>query len=470
MSDRSPTVDLDEPRSVHIVAAGGAGMSAIGVILRQQGHTVTGSDLRTGPGVDALAAEGVEVVIGHSASNLPVDVDLVFVSTAVADDNPEIIEAVRRGVPVLRRTSSLAVLTAGRRVVAVAGTHGKTTTSSMLTLILIAAGIDPGFLVGAAITGLGVAARNGSGEWFVLEADESDGSFLAAARAVAIVTNIEADHLEHHGSLAGLVASFERFVDTTDGPVVVCADDPGSAALAQGREGVVTYGERAEATYRLVEVRSDRTGVRWVVRRTGYDDLPLEVAAPGRHHALNATAAAAAALEMGVSPTAVQEGLARYRGVARRFEHRGVAAGVTFIDDYAHLPTEVAAAVAAAIAGGWSRVVGVFQPHRYSRTEQLWRDFSDSFEGLDRLVLTGIYPAGEPPRRGVDGGLLVGAVLDAHPRAEVAYIPDLGDLPRYLWSVLRPGDLCLTMGAGDVTTLPDSLVAAAPRGHAERST
>lgn len=461
-------LDLAASRTIHIVGIGGAGMSGIATVLAEQGHHVRGTDLADSAALRRLRDAGIDAVVGHDALHVVEDTDAVLVSTAVPADHPEVLEANRRGIPVLSRTESLGPITSGRGVVAVAGTHGKTTTTSMLVLVLTAGGTDPGYLVGAPITSLGRAASWGSGPWFALEADESDGSFMAARRAACVVTNVEADHLEHHGSLDSLRAAFVDFVLTTEGPVVLCADDPGSAALAPpardaGRR-VVTYGEHPDADARVVDLASSREGVSWTLRRPGRPDLALHVAAPGRHHALDATAAAVVSGELGVDDAAIEAGLASYRGVARRFEYRGEAGGVTFVDDYAHLPTEVAAVLAAARDGGWPRVVAVFQPHRYSRTAALWREFADAFVDADLLVLTDVYPAGEVPRPGVSGHLIVDAVLDSHPRTRVAYLPALDAAATYLRGALRPGDLCLTIGAGDVTRLPDALLGGVPAG------
>lgn len=454
-------LDLSAPRCIHIVGIGGAGMSGIATVLAEQGHRVRGTDQVESATLLGLRDAGIDAVVGHDAAQLVEGTDAVLVSTAVPADHPEVLEANRRGIAVLSRTESLGPITAGRSVIAVAGTHGKTTTTSMLVLVLSAAGVDPGFLVGARITSLARAAGWGSAPWFALEADESDGSFMAARRAACIVTNVEADHLEHHGSLESLRSAFGEFVVTTDGPVVLCADDPGSAALAPlaaaaGRH-VTTYGEHPDADVRIVDLESSRGEVRWTLRRMGRPDLRLAVAAPGLHHALDATAAAVVAAELGIDDASIVTGLSGYGGVARRFEHRGEVDGVTFVDDYAHLPTEVAAVLAGARSGGWPRIVAVFQPHRYSRTEALWAEFADAFVDADLLVLTDVYPAGEPARPGVSGHLILAAVLDAHPRAHVAYVPRLDDVTTYLRGVLRPGDLCLSIGAGDVTRLADAM-------------
>lgn len=453
---------LDGALRVHVVGVGGAGMSAIATTLAGMGHTVSGSDLKGGPALERLAAVGVATSVGHHATNLPAEVDLVAVSTAIPPDNPEVAEAVARGVRVVRRAEALAGICARKDTVAVAGTHGKTTTSSMLVLILIEAGLAPSFIVGGDLNEIGSGAAWDSGRWLVVEADESDGTFLELPRHAAVVTNVEPDHLEHHGSWEALQAAFATFVADTPGPVVVCADDPIAAALVDtpGATGVVTYGTDPSATYRMVGLRSGREGCSFGVERDG---TPLgEVVLPvaGEHNARNAAAALACALELGAPFEAAAAALGRFAGVARRFEHRGTVKGVHFVDDYAHLPTEVAAAIAAARDGGWSRVVCVFQPHRYSRTSALWQDFADAFELADVVAITDVYPAGEAPRPGITGQLVVEAVLDAHPRARVAYLPGLNDVVGWLAGELRPGDLCLTLGAGDLTTVPTRVVAA----------
>jgi UDP-N-acetylmuramate--alanine ligase len=341
----------------------------------------------------------------------------------------------------------------------VAGTHGKTTTSALLATLLTEAGREPGYIVGAAIAGLGRNAAWGGSGPLVAEADESDGSFLALGARSAIVTNVEPDHLEHWGGEPELRAAFERFVASLDGPAVLCLDDPGAAALVAHAREAVTYGSSPAADFQVDDVATEGTGVRFRVRHGDEAVLVTVPAAPGVHNARNAAAAIALAHTLGVPLTDAARALAGFRGVARRFEVRGEAAGVVLVDSYDHLPTEVAAALAAARAGHWRRVVCCFQPHRYSRTESLGRSFADCFDDADVLAVTGIYPAGEAPRPGVTGKILVDAVLDAHPWKHVAWLPSLDDAVAYLGSVLRPGDLCLTLGAGDLTTIPPRVLA-----------
>ena len=453
-------VDLRGPTNVHIVGIGGAGMSAIASVLAAMGHRVSGSDLRDSPGLQRLRASGVRVSIGHTAANLG-DAHMVAISTAIPATNPEVVAANARGIRVLRRSEILTSIASTRETVAVAGTHGKTTTSSMLALVLIEAERRPSFIIGGDLNEIGSGAVWDQGELFVVEADESDGTFLALGARHVIVTNIEPDHLEHYGGWEPLRDSFEQFVREASGVRVLCADDPEAAALAQrlrdDRLEVVTYGTAEDADHRMVGVEVGRDGVSFSLvgpeGRVDGVDIPM----PGLHNARNAAAALTLAVELGADRHAAVRALNRFAGVARRFEHRGETAGVTFVDDYAHLPTEVAAALAAASDGAWRRVVCVFQPHRFSRVESLWPTFADAFVGADVLAITDVYPAGERPRPGITGKLVVNAVLDAHPWAAMAYLPHRQDLVGYLVAVLRPGDLCLTLGPGDLTSLPDDI-------------
>jgi UDP-N-acetylmuramate--alanine ligase len=292
----------------------------------------------------------------------------------------------------------------------------------------------------------------------VVEADESDGTFLDLATEVAVVTSVEPDHLEHYGDFDGLVAAFDRFLAGAAGRRVVCADDPVAARLAAGH-GALTYGFDPAASLRIVGFEPDRSAGRFTVQRDGVDLGPVAVPMPGRHNARNATGALAVALVGGADFGAAAAGIAAFAGVGRRSQLRGVRDGVTFVDDYAHLPGEVAPTLAAAAEGGWARVVCVFQPHRYSRTEALWADFADAFTDADVLVVTELYPAGEAPRPGVTGKLVADAVRAAHPSAPVEWVPERAGVVAYLRGELRPGDLCLTLGAGDLTTLADELLA-----------
>lgn len=450
-------IDLESRRRIHVVGVGGAGMRAIASVLNAMGHEVSGTDLKDSPGLDRLAAEGIAVSVGHHADAVA-DVHLVTRSTAVPDTNPEIEAARAAGLPVVSRAEILTAITKVRPTVAVAGTHGKTTTSSMLAVIMREALLAPSFIIGGELNEIGSGAVwDDDDGWFVVEADESDGTFLELASAAAIVTSVEPDHLGHYGGEDELVASFERFVDAIDGPVVVCADDDGAAALA-GRAHVVTYGTAAGADWRIVDYRSTRTGASYRLIDPDGAGHDFSLATPGLHNVRNAVAATVMADRLGADLAAAQRALGRFGGVARRFQVRGERDGVTYIDDYAHLPSEVEAALEAAGAGDWDRIVCVFQPHRYTRTADLWQDFASSFDAADKLVVTGIYAAGEPAIPGVTAALLVDAVTGADPDADVQLIEHRDDLLVYLRATLTPGDLCLTLGAGDLTTVPDDLL------------
>lgn len=454
----SPSLDLATPTRIHIVGVGGAAMSAIATVLAAMGHRVSGSDLKASSRLDSLRALGVEVHIGHSADRIG-DAQVVARSTAIPDTNPEVVAARGRSVPVVSRADVMAALAASRRTVAVAGTKGKTTTTSMLALIMVEAGFHPSFIVGGSLNEAGTSAVWDSGDWFVVEADESDGTFIELGAEAVIVTNVEPDHLDFYGTQDALVAAFDRFVMAAGGQRLVCADDVAAAALA-GRTGAATYGVSPDADWRLGDIVPGRAGIAFSVSHRGRAVASLNLAVPGIHNARNAVAALAMAVSLGAPAQAAVRALERFGGVARRYQFRGEAAGVSFIDDYAHLPTAAAAVLATARDGGWKRVIAVFQPHRYSRTAALWRSFADAFVDADLLVVTDVYPEGEAARPGVSGKLIVDAVLDAHPTARVAWMPARSEVISYLSTRLRPGDVCLTLGAGDITSLPDDLIRA----------
>lgn len=448
-------LDLSVPRRVHLVGIGGSGMNAIAAVLAEMGHRVTGSDLKHSAGIDRARALGIDAAVGHDAAHLG-EAELVAVSTAIPEHNVEVVTARDRGIEVLRRAQILAAVAAHKRTVAVAGTHGKTTTSSMLSLILLHAGTHPSFIIGGDLNEIGSGAVwDADGELFVVEADESDGTFLELPAAAGIVTNVDPDHLDHYGSFDDLVAAFGRFGAGVDGPLV--APDVGPGAELDGI--TARFGLGAEADVRVVDYRGERAQSHFGLAVRGAEPVAVRLPVPGPHNALNAAAAAAMAIELGVEPSVAAEALGRYAGVGRRYEFRGVADDITFIDDYAHLPAEVASILATAADGGFERIVCVFQPHRYSRTASVWPAFAGAFAGADLLVLTDIYPAGEAVQPGITGRLVLRAVLDADPAQRVAYLPTLTDVESFLDGELRAGDLCLTLGAGDLTLMPDRLLA-----------
>jgi UDP-N-acetylmuramate--alanine ligase len=465
--------DLARPGRFHVVGAGGSGMSAIATVLAAMGHDVTGSDQRDSAALARLDGAGVRTWVGHRPAALD-GVDALTVSTAVPVDDAEVVEARRRGIPVYRRAEMLAAICATRRTLAVGGTHGKTTTSSMLAGILVGAGWRPSFIVGGDIAGIGPGARWDDGEWLVVEADESDGTFLELGAEGVVVTSVEPDHLDFYGSVERLEEAFEAFLVGSPGPRVVCVDGAEAAALAvrlTPRVPLTTYGSApapdgtapaaagsAPADLTISGLVGQRDSVRFEVSGPAGPLGTVRLGVPGAHNAQNAVGALALALAVGVDFDVAASALAAFAGVGRRFESRGERGGVSFVDDYGHLPGEVAVTVATALGGGWDRVVAVFQPHRYSRTAALWADFADAFIGVDVVVVTDVYPSGEAPLPGVTGALVADAVRRAHPDADVRYVPDRAALIAHLDGELRPGDVCLTLGAGDLTTLPDDLL------------
>jgi UDP-N-acetylmuramate--alanine ligase len=450
---------------VHLVGIGGAGMSGIARILLDRGMAVSGSDAKESPTLMTLRAQGAKVEVGQKAANLDLldgEPTAVVVSSAIKAENPELAAARERGVTVLHRSEALAALMDGHRVACVAGTHGKTSTTSMLTVALQHCRLDPSFAIGGDLNESGANAHHGAGGVFVAEADESDGSFLAFSPSVAVVTNVEADHLDHHGTVEAYNAVFESFVDRiVDGGVLVaCVDDPGSAALALLAESrgvrVRRYG-RAAADVTLTSYEPvDNGGVASIL----LDGEPVEVkvAVPGEHMALNALGALIAGLELGGPIECLLEGLAGFGGVRRRFEFKGRSGGVRVYDDYAHHPTEVAAQLRAArpTAHGGKLIV-IFQPHLYSRTRMFAKEFGEALGLADEVVVLDVYGAREQPEPGVNGRLIADNV--ALPAEHVHFEPSFEKVPALVAGLATEGDLVLTMGAGDVTMLGRELIA-----------
>jgi UDP-N-acetylmuramate--alanine ligase len=449
---------LARAERVHIVGIGGAGMSAIASVLAAMGHRVSGSDLKRSPVTERLVSQGIEVHVGHDGAHVA-DADAVTFSPAVPPSNPELLAAADRGIPAWPRSSVLAAIAASRRCVGVAGTHGKTTTASMLSLILVEAGLRPSFLVGADVNEVGSNAVWDEGEWLVLEADESYGTFVDLSPEIGVVNNLEPDHLDHYGSFSGLVDAFDAYLDATTGVRLVGADDPAALALGR-RHDALGVGQSPDAAYRVHEVGLARSSVTFALDGPAGPLGRIDVPTAGIHNVRNAAMAAASALCIGAPFSAVAAALARFTGVPRRFEFRGEANGVTFVDDYAHLPGEVRVALDAARAGAWHRVVAVFQPHRYTRTAALAGSFAGAFADADVLVVTDVYGAGERPVPGVSGSIVLDAVAAGPDAPEVHYAPTREQLRAVVGSLLEPGDVCLTLGAGDLTTLPDELLAA----------
>lgn len=446
---------------VHFVGIGGAGMSGIARILLSRGVAVSGSDAKDSRGLAALRALGGEVHVGHAAANVG-DAETVVVSSAIRPDNAEVVEAKRRGIPVVPRAAALAGVMANRRGVAVAGTHGKTTTTSMLTIALQYCGTDPSFAIGGDLNEAGSNAHHGGGELFVAEADESDGSFLLLAPFAAIITNVEADHLDHYADEAAVDRAFVDFLDRIDaeGFVVLCADDPGAAKLAAlSPVRVRTYGESDGADLRVDSVVLDGMGSSFEAVDRGRRLGRVQLAVPGRHNVLNAAAALATGIELGLPESELRAGLSRYVGVRRRFDFRGEAGGVRVYDDYAHHPTEVTATLAAAReVAGTGRLVVAFQPHRYSRTAAFAAQLGAALGAADEVVVMEVYAAGEDPIPGATGASVAIAVPLAV--GQVAFVPSWRAVPGELARRARPGDVVLTLGAGDVTQLAPEVLAA----------
>ncbi len=441
-------------------------MSAVALALAQMGHHVSGVDIRERQVLDRLRAAGVTVHIGHQRSHV-IGCDAVTASTAIAPDLNELDEARKLGVTVLSRAGMLASICAQAKSLGVAGTHGKTTTTSMLMLMLVEAGMRPSFVIGGDVNDMGTGAQWTGGEWFVVEADESDGTHLELPLHGTILTNIDIDHLDHYGTIDGIEEAFDRYLSQIPGPKVVCADNARSAAVA-ARHDTVTYGMSESADVRAVNVRSDHGSFRFDVERDGMVLASVHLPLRGDHNVVNATGALAMAVELGVDPHIAADALGKFGGVARRFEIRGHDAGATFVDDYAHLPTEIDAVLRAARDSGdaWKRTVAVFQPNRYNRMAEMWQEYADAFEVADVVVLTDIYPSGTEPIPGVTGKLVVNAVLDAHPETSVVWLPRRDDLVDYLARHVRDGDVCISMGCGDIASLPDEVLSAR-RGAAE---
>ncbi len=440
----------DFPQPVHFVGIGGAGMSGIAAVLANLGARVTGSDLKASRYTRGLESAGVSVCIGHHAANLG-DAALVVVSSAIPESNPEVQAARAQGLPVLARAEMLARIMTLRRGIAVAGTHGKTTISSMIAHVLYQAGCDPTFLVGGELNDIGSNAGVGGGDWLVAEADESDGSLLFLRPEVAIVSNVELDHHARYCCLNDVLDVFRRFVALlpAEGLLVLVAGSGGQSLAEHTRASVVTVGIGC-GDLRADVAQVDDRGSEVVVSEGGEELARVALRVPGEHNVLNAMAALAVLRHAGVSPAKAAPHLGTFSGAARRFQEVGREHGVVVVDDYAHHPTEIRATLKAAREGGRSRVVAVFQPHLYSRTRYLQREFGQALTLADEAIVTDVFAAREEPEPGVTGKLIVEAYLGERPGGPIVYVPRLSDVAGYLAPRLRAGDLLVTLGAGDV--------------------
>jgi UDP-N-acetylmuramate--alanine ligase len=451
----------DEPGVVHFVGIGGAGMSGIARLFVAAGFTVTGSDIRSTDTVAALRREGVSIAIGHDAAHVAGAGTLV-VTGAIAEDNPEFLAARANGIPVVHRARALAWLTRGHRLVSVAGAHGKTTSTAMIVTALLALGEEPSFVNGGVISSLGVSAAPGSGELFVVEADESDGSFLLYDSAIALITNVDPDHLDHYGSEDAFEDAFVAFAGNATERVVISSDDPRSVDLVPrlGDREVTTFGLSPTADVRLHSIVSEGT-ISFALRYRGAD-YPATLRVAGVHNAINAAGAFGVLVGLGIDPRRALDAIATFEGTHRRFELRGEVSGIAVYDDFAHHPTEIHAALSGARdVVGEGRLIVVFQPHLYSRTRMLAAEFAATFERLaDQTIVVPIYGARQDPEPGVTGELIAERF---HDRARARYCEGWEQAAEYAASSARPGDFIITMGGGDVYLIVPQIIAALER-------
>jgi len=460
--------DISAWRTVYLIGIGGAGMRAIATLLLARGIQVAGSDLKDSSGLQALAAAGATVFVGHRADQVT-HAEAVVVSSAVPSTNVEVERARELGLAVLSRAQVLAALMRGHCSIAVAGTHGKTTTTSMVAVMLERLGLDPTYVIGGDLNESGSGARHGSGDAFVAEADESDGSFLLYRPTVGVITNVDEDHLDYYRDRADVEGAFRAFGERA-GTVVACWDDAGArAALAGADLRLVRYGSSGNGAEELdvvvLEPDLASDGARATMRVRG-TDVPISLSVRGRHNLLNAAAALAVASVLRLPIRDAADALGSFTGVRRRFEARGEAGGATFVDDYAHHPAEVAATMEVARAAGHRRVIAVFQPHRYSRTRALGRALGESLASADIAVVTDVYGAGERPMPGITGKLLVDALAERAPGTRIVYLPRRSEVARFLAKEVRAGDLVLTRGAGDMPMVGDETLARIREGGA----
>lgn len=441
-------------KKIHFVGIGGIGMSGIAEILIDQGFKVSGSDRALSEVTERLQSLGAEVFEGHRASNIKDDVDALVFSSAVASDNPELVEAQRRKIPLIRRAEMLAEVMRLKYGIGIAGTHGKTTTTSMISLVLMEGGLDPTVIVGGKLSGLGgTNARLGHGEFIVVEADEFDRSFLSITPTIAVLTTLETDHLDCYRDLEDIKGAFIQFANKVPfyGFIVLSLDEPALLDIMPQlrRKKIITYGLNPQADVQAVDIHYKENTSTFVVTRNGDELGTVSIQVPGKHNVQNALAAIAAGLELGVPFRGVKAGIERFTGVYRRWEKKGEVDGITLYDDYAHHPTECRATLSGAKSGWRRRVVCVFQPHLFSRTRDFYEEFGKSFLLSDVLVVTDIYPAREDPIQGVTGELIVNAAK-RFGHKEVHYIQDKTQVPAALIGIVRSGDIVITMGAGDI--------------------
>lgn len=441
-------------KKIHFVGIGGIGMSGIAEILMDQGFSVSGSDKALSEVTDRLNKLGATIYEGHTPENVASDVDALVYSSAVSLDNPEVLEAQRRKVPVIRRAEMLAEVMRLKYGIGIAGTHGKTTTTSMISLVLMEGGLDPTVIVGGKLSGLGgTNARLGHGEFIVVEADEFDRSFLSITPTIAVLTTLETDHLDCYRDLEDIKGAFIQFASRVPfyGFVVLCLDEPALLDIMPqlSKKKILTYGLNPQADVQAFEIHHKENTSTFTLARNNKDLGPIMLQVPGKHNVQNALAAIAVGLELGVPFEKIKAGIEQFTGVYRRWETKGEVDGITIYDDYAHHPTECRATLAGAKAGWRRRIVCVFQPHLYTRTRDFYEEFAKSFLLSDVLIVTDVYPAREEPIQGVTGELIVNASKQFGHK-EVHYVPDKKQVPDSLKSLVKKGDIVITMGAGDI--------------------
>ncbi|HAQ55626.1 MAG TPA: UDP-N-acetylmuramate--L-alanine ligase [Anaerovibrio sp.] len=446
-------------KKVHFVGIGGAGMSALAKILVEKGYSVSGSDVKESVMTGILRDLGARVFIGQRAENVQ-DTEAIVVSSAIRENNPEVVEAKRLGLKRLHRSDVNAFLINNSKGIAVAGAHGKTTTTSMLGVSLDYEGVSPSIIIGGEVDYLGSNAKLGKSDYLVSEADESDGTFLKYYPYIGIVTNVENDHMDHYGTMENIIKAFTQFLNQIreDGWGVVCFDNENIRNIVKNvNRKIVSYAIDHEADYVAANIKADASGTSFDVIHKGENLGTVKLNVPGRHNVLNAMACVVTGITLGQSVAQMAEGLTMFNGAKRRFQTKGKAQGVWVVDDYAHHPTEIATTLKAARQTQPKRLVCAFQPHRYSRTQLLQKEYGSCFRDADLLVLTDVYSAGEDPIPGIDGELLVKEVAEQTGQKTV-YIKDKKEIAAYLKSIAQEGDLIMTMGAGDIVKCGEELV------------
>ena len=454
-------MDLQAYHRFHFVGIGGMGMRALAVILLDKGYEISGSDMNDSPFLEDFRKKGATIYIGHDASHVR-GADCLIISSAISPDNPELLEAKKEGIPTFHRSDVLAAIFKWGKGIAVAGAHGKSTTSAMIGQIFYDAKTDPTIVLGASADYIHGNSTLGKGDYVIAEADESDGSFLKFSTYMAVVTNIEDDHLDHYGTVENIRKAFVEFISHIsypNGVAILCTDSEGvQAILPKVKEKVITYGLNEQAEYRAVHKRYSNKHMFFDVVHRGEILGTIELQIPGTHNIRDALGAVIAGLYCGISFETIKEALSHFVGVKRRFETKSRAHDLWIVDDYAHHPTEIEATLRAARETGDHRIICAFQPHRYSRTQLLQQEFAEAFDDADVLFFTDIYAASEAPIPGVDGHLIPDLVQKRHPGKEIHYVENVNEMAKALYDFVKPGDMIITMGAGSIYRAGEELI------------